>query len=469
MKNIGRKISNFFKGLGQAFKKKCLLLKDRIHNKWISFLNFLKVSNLNVRASMLLMGGGQLLYKQYGKGFMYLFIEIMAILFFSFFGVSWIIGFFTLGTVQADIWTGKEGDNSVIMLLLGIFSWIILILTVVFYVSNVKDCYHTSQNCLKGIKPSTFKEDLKSLLDKRFYKTVIFLPLVGTAIFSVLPIVFMILIAFTNYGGDILPPVLVDWVGLENFAQLFSGSSNLGNTFFRILGWNLLWGVSTTLINYFLGLFLAILLNKKIVKGKAFWRLFPILAYAIPGFITLTAFKFMFSAGGPLNTLIQDMGGPFIDFLGIDNTWGARGIGLLVNAWLTIPSTMLLATGILSNISNDYYEAASIDGASKFRQFKDITLPFVVFSTTPTLITSFINNFNNFGVFYFLRSDVTDPSMVAANDTDLLINWLYRLSIDNEYYSIGAAVSLLVFLITSMISLLIYVRSPAYRKEDTFR
>lgn len=177
----------------------------------------------------------------------------------------------------------------------------------------------------------------------------------------------------------------------------------------------------------------------------------------------------MFAQGGPINNMITSNGGDPIPFLTKDGTWWARGIGLLINAWLTVPSVMLLATGILSNINNDLYEAAKIDGASSMRQFKDITLPFVVFATTPTLITSFIGNFNNFGVFYFLRSTITSDGYFVSNDTDLLINWLYRLSIDKQYYSIGAAISLIIFIITSSISLIIYVKSPAYKKEDTFR
>ena len=147
----------------------------------------------------------------------------------------------------------------------------------------------------------------------------------------------------------------------------------------------------------------------------------------------------------------------------------ARGIGLFVNAWLSVPSIMLLASGILSNINNDLYEAARIDGASAWMQFRKITLPFVLFSTTPVLISQFMGNFNNFGVFYFLRSDVLSDGYFLASDTDLLINWLYRMSIDNNYYSIGAAISLIMFIITSAISLLVYVRSSAYKREDTFK
>ena len=459
----------FFKALPGRTARFFRELWGKAGDLFSSFLNFFKSSNQNVRASLCLMGLGQLMYRQYGKGIVYLAIEIGAVLFFSLVGFTWISGFFTLGTIAADPWTGQEGDNSVIMMLLGLFAFVILILFLVLYVSNVKDARKSQLMILEGKKLPSFRDELKDLLDKKFYKSVLFIPILGVSVFSVLPIVFMILIAFTNYGPDHIPPNLVDWTGLESFETIFS-ATNIGSTFVKILGWNLLWAVASTLVNYLLGLLLALLLSKKVVRGKAFWRLFPILAYAIPGFITLTAFKFMFSMGGPINDIISDLGGTPIHFLGLDNTWGARLIGLMVNAWLTVPSTMLLATGILSNAPADMYEAARIDGASSFRQFKDLTLPFVVFATTPTLITSFINNFNNFGVFYFLRGDIVpSEGYTAANDTDLLINWLYRLSIDNNYYSIGAAVSLLIFLITSLISLIVYVRSPAYRKEGTFR
>ena len=95
----------------------------------------------------------------------------------------------------------------------------------------------------------------------------------------------------------------------------------------------------------------------------------------------------------------------------------------------------------------------------------------MVFSTTPVLISQFVGNFNNFGIFFFLREGVISnyADYFLASDTDLLINWLYNLSIDNNYYSIGAAISLIIFLITSAISLVVYIKSPSYREEDTFQ
>ena len=168
--------------------------------------------------------------------------------------------------------------------------------------------------------------------------------------------------------------------------------------------------------------------------------------------------------------MIQDLGGNTVNFLSVDAGWNARLIGLFVNAWIAIPSGMLLATGILSNMRTDLYEIASIHGAKPFKQFTSITLPYVVFSTTPVIINQFIGNFNNFGIFYFLRgSGQRTDGYTLASDTDLLINWLYNMSIDQNYYSIGAAISLIIFIITSVISLAVYVLSPAYRQEDTYK
>lgn len=417
---------------------------------------------------MIVMGTGQLMYHQWIKGFLYLAVLIAAILYFILTGVSDVIGFFTLGTVEADPWLGTQGDDSVIMLLRGLFSFMVMIAVVLVYRSNVKDIVECDKKVHMGKELPAFGKAVSIFLDRKFYIVALALPVAGVLVFQVIPIVFMILIAFTNYGGDIVPPKLVDWIGIGNFTKILA-LSDIKNTFFKILGWNLIWAVASTFLNYFGGLGLALLLNKECVKGKKFWRAFPILAYAVPGFITLLAFKFMFSYGGPINYYITSAGGSAVGFLDIDAGIKAKLIGLFVNAWISIPTSMLLATGILSNMNTDLYEAASIDGATKWKQFIKITLPFVIFSTTPVLITSFIGNFNNFGVFYFLRGGLYMDGYFLASDTDLLINWLYNLSIDNNYYGIGAAVSLIIFIITSVISLTVYVRSSAYRKEDTFR
>ena len=425
-------------------------------------------SSKNVILSMIIMGAGQFLYGARGKGILYFLIEISVICYFIRRGFSDIVGFFTLGTVKGDAWLGIEGDNSVIMLLMGIFAWIVLAAFVCIYRMNVRDVRRMQQRIGQGKPILTFREELAELLDRKFYITVLILPVIGVFVFNILPIIFMILIAFTNYGGDIVPPELVDWVGFDNFRRILT-LTQFAPTFTKILGWNLLWAVVATALNYFAGLGLALLLNKDCVKGKAIWRAFPVLAYAIPGFITLLAFKFMFSYGGPINQMITAGGGAAIGFLDLDAKWTARLIGLLVNCWISTPSIMLLATGHLSNRDMSLYEAARIDGAGRMKQFQTLTMPFILFATMPVLISQFVGNFNNFGIFYFLRGGLYIDGYFLASDTDLLINWLYNLSIDNNYYCIGAAISLIIFLITSAISLTVYIKSPSYREEDTFQ
>lgn len=430
--------------------------------------DFCSMKNKRVRASAIVMGLGQLLQHRYIKGILYFLILVGFAFYFVRYGITDIKGFFTLGTVEGDAWLQIEGDDSVMMLLKGIYAFIMLGLFVFLYISNIRDTQEAERLFERTGTVNGFIQEIKSFSDRKFHVMALFIPVLGVVIFNVLPIVFMILIAFTNYGGDIVPPKLVDWIGLDNFKKILV-LGELKDTFFKILSWNIIWAILATALNYFGGLFLALLLNKKCVKGKTFWRAFPILAYALPGFITLLAFKFMFSYGGPINYYIVQNGGQPIGFLDIDAGLKAKIIGLLINAWISIPSSMLLATGILSNMNTDLYEAASIDGASKWKQFIKITLPFVVFSTTPVLITSFVGNFNNFGIFYFLRGGLYCNGYFLASDTDLLINWLYNLSIDNNYYGIGAAISLIIFLITSAISLVTYVQSDSFKKEDTFR
>ena len=426
--------------------------------------DFFRTSSPAVKTSLEIMGAGHLRYGSISKGILYLLVEVSMIWYLIRRGFKDIEGFFTLGTQKADAWAGIAGDNSIIMLLMGIFAWIVAGAFIYIYVQNVKGAREAQRRFEKAIPQKTLKENFRELLDRKFYCLALALPVIGVCIFNVLPIVFMILIAFTDYGGNTVPPELVDWVGLENFKKLIV-LKKFGPTFIKILGWNLLWAV----LNYFAGLGLALLLNKDCVRGKNFWRAFPILAYAVPGFITLLAFRFMFSYGGPINQFIVAHGGFAIGFLDIDAKWSARIIGLLVNCWISVPSIMLLATGNLSNRDMSIYEAADIDGANRRQQFNKLTMPYMLFTTMPVLLSQFIGNFNNFGIFYFLRGGLYKDGYFLASDTDLLINWLYNLSIDNNYYSIGAAISLVIFIITSAISLAVYVKSPSYREEDTFQ
>ena len=143
---------------------------------------------------------------------------------------------------------------------------------------------------------------------------------------------------------------------------------------------------------------------------------------------------------------------------------------IMINIWIGVPYTMLSTTGILQNIPSELYEAARIDGATAPVIFRKITLPYMLFVMTPTLITSFTGNINNFNVIFLLSGGGPDTmEYYYAGRTDLLVTWLYRLTITQKDYNLGAVIGILVFIILATLSLLTYRRTGSYKDEGAFQ
>jgi arabinogalactan oligomer/maltooligosaccharide transport system permease protein len=175
---------------------------------------------------------------------------------------------------------------------------------------------------------------------------------------------------------------------------------------------------------------------------------------------------------GAVNGLLQSLGilsnGEYIHFL--SNITAARVTVIVVNFWVGVPYTMLIMTGILMNIPADLYESASIDGANKFVMFFKITMPYMIFVTTPHLISTFIGNINNFNVIYLLTGGGPNyGTLYQAGSTDLLITWLYSLTTTQGLYGYASTIGILVFIISATFSLLTYRRSGSYQNEEEFQ
>ena len=152
----------------------------------------------------------------------------------------------------------------------------------------------------------------------------------------------------------------------------------------------------------------------------------------------------------------------------------AKFLIILINMWMGIPYFMLLISGLLLNIPKDYYEAAEIDGAGKVKSFTKITFPFILFATTPLLITKFVDNINNFNVIWLLTNGgpMGQGTGGVAGGTDIFITWLYKLTmydLNVAQYDIGAAIGIIMFIISSVLSLVIFRNTGAYKKESEFR
>ena len=148
-------------------------------------------------------------------------------------------------------------------------------------------------------------------------------------------------------------------------------------------------------------------------------------------------------------------------------TW-ARATIIIINLWVGIPYTLLQVTGILQNIPGELYEAAKIDGASSVQTFFKITLPYMSFVMTPYLITQFTGNINNFNVIFLLSGGNPTPVDATAGKTDLLVTWLYKLTVDKNYYNLGAVIGIMTFIVLSIVALVTYRNTTSYKDEEGF-
>ena len=176
----------------------------------------------------------------------------------------------------------------------------------------------------------------------------------------------------------------------------------------------------------------------------------------------------MLQEHGAINNLLMEWGLIQNPLPFWTNTMWARVSVILINCWVGIPYTMLQVTGVLQNVPAELYEAAKIDGANAAQIFRKITLPSIMFIMGPYIITQFTGNINNFNVIYLLSAGKPTPVGETAGKTDLLVTWLYKLTVDYQYYNIGAVIGILTFVVLSIVALVTYRNTKAYKDEEGF-
>lgn len=438
-------------------------------------MNAIRKGGLETKLSMFLMGFGNMVHKQKIKGLLYLAVEVAYLTFMFVSGIGMLQMLGSLGSVpQKEVWDEvdqvyryTQGDQSVLILLYGVATILLTILMVWIWRGTLKSAYKAECLDKSGHHVNTFMEDLKSLLHENLHRLLMTPPMIFILALTILPLIFMICMAFTNYSklGNHL--MLFDWVGLENFKALFDSSSILGSTFWSVLGWTLVWAFFATFSNYIFGMILAMVINRKDTRAKGFWRFCFVLSCAVPMFVSLLIMRTMLQPNGAVNVLLRNLGWiaqdaslPFFT----DPTW-ARVTVIVINIWVGVPYTLLQLTGVLQNIPGELYEAAKVDGANAIQSFFKITLPYMLYVTTPYLIVTFTGNVNNFNVIYLLSGGdpVTDLASTAGK-TDLLVTWLYKLTIDKQYYNVGAVIGIMTFVILAVGSLITYRNSKSYKE-----
>ena len=484
---MGYKTRKFFAALPKKLVGVCKKLGQGIIHAGAGFIRGCKdtvqtfrTGDWKTKLSFLVMGFGSFARGQWGRGLLFfLFQTVFNIFMFmpnaQFSGCYYLGKLSTLGTVE----TYKEGrrtvygDNSFFILLYGVLTLFFIVAFIYTWYVNVKQNRLSEMILKSGHKLKSTKEDVSALMDSQFHKTLLALPTLGVTIFTILPILFMILVAFTNFDATHQPPSkLFTWVGWDNFRQLLStDTASYGNTFSQVLLWTLIWAFFATFLNYFLGMLVAIMINKKGIKLKKMWRTILVMTIAIPQFVSLLYVSKMFAADGLINSYLMKWGWISSPLPFWTNPTWARVTVIVINVWIGIPYLMLIATGILMNIPADLYESARIDGANAFQMYKKITLPYMLFVTGPYLLTSFTGNINNFNVIFLLSQGKPLSLELSGNAgyTDLLITWLYKMTVNDTNYKLAAVMGILVFVVTAVINLIVYNMIPSVKNEEDFQ
>ncbi|HEX7065800.1 MAG TPA: sugar ABC transporter permease, partial [Bacillales bacterium] len=286
-------------------------------------------------------------------------------------------------------------------------------------------------------------------------------------IFAVIfPILFVILLSFTNYNLRHSPPAhLVDWVGFQNFIDIFE-LEIWRQTFLDVLSWTIVWTLVATTIQIAIGIFLAVLTNQKDLRFKKIIRTIFILPWAVPAFVSILVFAAMFnnSFGAVNNDILAPLGIGAIPWL-TDPFWTKVAL-IFIQSWLGFPFVFAMVTGVLQSIPDEMYEAATVDGASIWQKFRKITLPMVLYATAPILITQYTFNFNNFNVIFLFNGGGPAVPGSTAGATDILISWIYSLTINSAQYAKAAAITMLLSIIVIAVALWQFRRTRSFQEED---
>lgn len=261
--------------------------------------------------------------------------------------------------------------------------------------------------------------------------------------------------SFVADSGETLDTGYKASVGWRNFKSLVR-NPQISGPFFRVFVWTFTWAALSVITTFSLGLLLAVILNDAKMKFRTFYRVALILPYAMPAFISALIWRGLLNTEvGLVNSVLKSIIGVGVPWLQ-DPLWAKVAL-ILVNLWLGFPYMMLVCLGALQSIPHELYEASTVDGASGWQQFWRITLPLLLVSVAPLLISSFAFNFNNFSVVYLVtRGRPAIPgAQTPAGATDILISYTYRLAFESAAgtdYGLASAVTIIIFLIVGTLS-----------------
>lgn len=252
-----------------------------------------------------------------------------------------------------------------------------------------------------------------------------------------------------------LTPGFSSSVGLQNIARVIS-DPNVRGPFWRVFAWTVGFAFFTVLTQFAFGLLFALVLNSPGLPLRSVWRSILIIPYAIPFWITAQTWRGLLNPlYGPVNLFIKSVIGVSPQWF--TDPWLAKFAILFINMYLGFSYMMLVSLGALQSIPTELYEAALMDGANEWKQFRFITLPLLLVAIGPMLVASFGFNFNNFTIIELVNNGGPPFSASSvAGQTDILLSYTYRLAFGGRgaEYGFAAAICIFIFLIVAILTII---------------
>ena len=309
----------------------------------------------------------------------------------------------------------------------------------------------------------------------------------GVTFLIIYPFLFEIKLAFSNASLGTQATKNAAYglqYGWENLKTLFTGTVAQDAKFIDVFWRTILWTVINVTFHVAGGMGLAILLHRP-MKLQGFYRTLLVFPWAIPTTIAAMALRNEFDSRyglfnillTDLNTWLTNISHGTASIIGIGNmfAWLSAHIGpvswkqdpfwafvsiLIANIWLGIPFMAIIILGGLQSISQEYYEAAEIDGASKFQQFQNITIPLLRPVLTPAIVLGVVWTFNKFDIIYLITQGGPQEK------TDILVSSMYKAAFQFYRYGFTAMFALVIFVILFLFTIF-YLRITNGLKSAT--
>ncbi|HEY1349845.1 MAG TPA: sugar ABC transporter permease [Ktedonobacteraceae bacterium] len=274
------------------------------------------------------------------------------------------------------------------------------------------------------------------------------------AIILLYPLVDGFLLSFTDANqtniavqiGPISYPATYRFIGLQNYAAIVRNWFTPGSDQNHVIVQTIIWLLANSLLHFLLGLGLALILNRK-MRLRGIYRTLLMIPWAMPQFVSAFAWKFLYNQqGGYIDAALQALHLPAIGW-GSDPTWALIAV-IIVNVWLGIPFMTVTLLGGLQSIPAELYEAASIDGASRWQRFRLITLPMLRPIAFLVTLLDVIWTFNVFAIIFLL----TSGGPFHRSDTLITYAWEQAFLVPQRY-GLGGAYGIIILLILLVFTL----------------